>query len=129
MFSWVKEQVFEIFIKGYLSNFLKRQKGYVLLISTILGLLQVAVQIVTSPEALHIMTMIISVFGDVAPIKLTPEEVVGASTAIMGLWALINKIIKKAKGLPQVPTMIIEKEALKKLPDSLEAQIKAVAKK
>ena len=126
--NWIKKQVFEIFIKGYLADFVKRQKGYVFLISVILALIQVAIGIITSPDALYVLSMIASIFGDVAPFKLTPQDVAEASTAILAIWGLVNKFLKMAKGLPQVPTIIIEKEVLKESP-KLEAEIKQVIKK
>lgn len=124
---FIRDTIITSFIKNYLGDFIKRQKGYVVLISVILGLLQVAVGIITSPEAISIINMVISIFADVAPIKLDPHEVAEVGTAILAIWGIINKFLKASKGLPQVPTIVIEKkeitEALKEGGSSQIAQV------
>lgn len=135
--NWIKrqltglfqKQLIETFLKGYVADFIKRQKGYVFFISVLLALIQIAIGLITSPDALYYLSILVSIFADVAPIQLSPQEVAEAGTAILAIWGLINKFLKKAKGLEQVPTILIEKKALKELPSDLEAEIKALAKK
>lgn len=110
---FIRDTIIKTFIKGYLADFVKRQKGYVVLISVLLGLLQVAGNIITSPEALNIINMIISIFIDVAPIKFDPQDILEVSTAILAIWGIAMKAMKAAKGLPQVPTIVIDKKEIK----------------
>lgn len=110
---FIRDTLVKSFIKGYLADFLKRQKGYVVLIAVISALLQVAIGVITSPDAVYIMNMLISVFADVAPIKLDPRDVAEVGTAILAIWGIVNKFIKASKGLPQVPTIIVEKKEIK----------------
>jgi hypothetical protein len=110
----IKETIIEKLVKGYLKGFVERQKGYVFLISGIFAVVQIAANIVTSPEVLSVLNIVLSTFADVAPLQLTPQEVTAATTMIVGLLGLINKLVKKAKGLDQVPTIVIEKKEIKK---------------
>ena len=71
--------------------------------------LQVAVILITDPTAAGIISIFIKSLSDISAGMATPEDVTLWATTLQTLFGLINKAIKKAKKVPQVPYELIER--------------------
>ena len=109
LFGLTKEAIIEKLIKGYLGDYIKRLAGYQALTGFLLTSLQVAVILITDPTAAGIISIFIKSLSDISAGMATPEDVTLWATTLQTLFGLINKAIKKAKKVPQVPYELIER--------------------
>ena len=109
MLDKIKEWFLQVFLVNYIKDFLERLKGYRMFLGIVLTLFQVAAQIVASPETKNILGVLIKAFADVTAGQLEPGEITIVATSLYAVWGAIMKIIKAAKQVPQVPTVLIKK--------------------
>ena len=123
--NWLKKQIIERFLKGYLSGYLKRLQGYKMLTGIILLILQVTASILGDPSG-YLNVLISTLYESTVPL-INPSEISIIASSLLALWGLAMKVFKAVEGKPQVPTIIIDKEVLRKAPD-LKAQLDIITK-
>ncbi len=109
MLTNLKEWFLKVFLVNYIKDFLQRLKGYRMFLGIVLTLFQIAAQIVASPETKSILEVLIKAFADVTAGQLDPSEITIVATSLYAIWGAIMKIVKAAKQVPQVPTVLIKK--------------------
>ena len=120
--GWVdsfKTSIIERFLKGYVVDYLKRQKGFVMFGGIIYTLIQVAAAMAVDPQAVSVIGTILNAFKDTFTGVLQPNEITIVATSLVALYGAFAKALKAAKGLPQVPTIVVDKEVVKEVAPEL----------
>jgi len=110
MIDKLKNYFLDIIVVRYLSDFLKRLDGYKTLLGFVLTVVQVLAEMLTSPESMGVFAVLIKVLSNVAQGQLDASDVTIVATSLLTLWGVIKKVYKNRKGIPQVPTIVIDKE-------------------
>lgn len=115
----IKEWFLKVFLVDYLSSFLKRMDGYTAFLNVVLTILQVVAVMVTSPETLSTLAVLIKAFSDVASGVMGPEDITIVATSLMAIYGAIMRGVKKVRGVPQVPYLIVNKKDVRVANDGI----------
>lgn len=110
--NWLKEILLKKMIAGYLGTFWDRMNGYKLFSMILLTLLQAAkiyFTVTGSEGASSVLDVIVHSAGDAVNGIASPDEIGVAVTSFLGFLAASHKVVKKVKGLPQVPEIVVKK--------------------
>lgn len=106
----IKSYLLENIVSGYLTSFLKRLDGYKSFLGIILTIFYVAAQMITDPNVSGILAVFIKAFSGVTEGHLDAADISVLASSFLAIWGIIQKLIKKHRGIPQVPTIVIEKD-------------------
>ena len=121
MFSGIKDRITGYFkgyflntvVVEYLTGFVKRLDGYKTFLGILLSGLYVAAEMISSPEINGVLAVFIKVLSGVTTGTLDPADIGLLASSLLTIWGIASKIIKKKNGVPQVPTIVIDKEPVK----------------
>lgn len=97
----------KVFLKGYLSDLIKRLNGYKLFLGLALTALQVA-HVITGGDIAILQTIIDAIASANIMALLSPDEIGIVASSLLALWGALHKGVKKAKKLPQVPELVVK---------------------
>jgi hypothetical protein len=109
MFKWLREMVLDNFVKSYLSDLIKRLDGYKFFLGLTLTLLQIGEKLYG--KDLPILNTIIEALNGHGGFEaiLQPNDIGILATSLLAVYGLIMKGVKRYKGVPQVPSLILPK--------------------
>lgn len=106
----MKKWLIDWFLKNYLVDLVKRLSGYKIFVALLILIVQAASTYFAGQGGLSdALNLLLESLSKVGSSPLSPEETNVLIGYALGLWGVLDKLLKALRGAPQVPYVVEKK--------------------